>query len=522
MRKGSLFTGAGGADIGAEKAGMKPVFYCEIDKAAAGVIARRSAGLTPIYCDITKFKPDPIKHAVDVIIGGSPCQDLSLAGKRAGLDGERSGLFREMVRICKRLRSRFVVWENVPGALSSNGGRDFAAVIRAFTGLQVEVQKSGWGNAGFIRTPFPNHRWNIAWRVLDSQYCGVPQRRRRIFLVGSLGDASCAEILFEPESVRGNPAPRRGSRKDVGPTLSARTKGGGGLGTDTELDGGLIAANITTRPYSDASGRESNLIPDVAFSLNAKGGTGRIDGESEIFISVIPGPDATGALCSNGKAAGSATQQDAESGMLITVAHTLRGDGFDASEDGTGRGTPLIPVAYRTSGNCGVMKQGDRTAALNTATDPTQNIVAFNLRGREGDAMPEVSDTASLRAASGGSSRSYVSFSENQRGEIRTSDISPQLSTGGGKPGQGFPAAVGAFGVRRLTPLECERLQGWPDHHTRLKRLVKLEGNQWIPTMRIEMQADGPRYKQCGNGVTSTVMEWICRRIIRIGGVSAR
>jgi len=291
LTKGSLFTGAMGADLGAEEAGMQSAWYCEIDPAAAGVIAYHRPG-SRIYGDITKFKPDPIKDAVDVIIGGSPCQDLSVAGNRAGLDGERSGLFRQMVRICKRLRPRVVVWENVHGALSSNRGRDFAAVIRAFTGLQVEVPEKGWGNAGFVRSPFPEYRWHVAWRVLDSQYCGVPQRRRRIFLVGSLGDASCIEVLFEPESVSGNPPPRREAGQEVAGVLTSRASGGvGGPGAGTDeacagyLQVGSLCANGKAAGSATQQDAESGmLIPDVARCLNAHGGSGRIDGESETFI----------------------------------------------------------------------------------------------------------------------------------------------------------------------------------------------------------------------------------------------
>lgn len=461
MRKGSLFTGAMGADLGAEAAGMTPAWYCEIDRAAAGVIAYHKPHI-PIYADITRFNPDPIRDAVDIIIGGSPCQDLSVAGKREGLDGERSGLFRQMVRICKRLRPRFIVWENVPGALSSNKGRDFAAVLRAFTGLQVEVPKDGWGNSGAVRSPFPEYRWHVAWRVLDSQYCGVPQRRRRIFLVASFGDASCVEILFEPESVRGDSPPSRKAREgascDVAPCLR-------GSGNGTERTG-------------DSRGRDCVVATEVARCLT--GSNQRIDYETETFIP--------------------------------TVARTLTSK-HDGSPDAEGRGFEVVATSYRTSGNCGAMEQGDKTAALNTATDPCQQIIAFNLRGREGGAMPEASEVASIRSAEGGSSRSYVAFSENQRGELRESEVFPQISTGGGKPGQGFPAVRAGFGVRRLTPRECERLQGWPDDHTIHSAVVKLEGNRWIATDKTKEQADSPRYKQAGNGVTADVMEWICRRI---------
>lgn len=424
MKKGSIFTGAMGADLGAERAGMTPEWHCEIDRAAAGVIAHHKPD-HPIYADISKFKPDPIRDAVDVIIGGSPCQDLSVAGKREGLDGERSGLFREMVRVCKRLRPRFIVWENVPGALSSNAGRDFAAVLRAFTGLQIEVPKEGWGNAGFVRSPFPEYRWHVAWRVLDTQYFRIPQRRRRIFLVASFGDASCVEILFEPESVSGNPPPSResweGIAADVAPCIRGSGNGTERVG-DSRGQDCVIADSITTRPYADNLSQERNLIPETARCLSTS--NQRIDAETETFI----------------------------------------------------------PTAYRTSGNCGVMEQGDKTAALNTATDPCQNIIAF---------------------------------AENQRGEIRESYTMPQLTTGGGKPGQGYPAVSGRMGVRRLTPRECERLQGWPDDHTLYSATVKLEGNRWIPTGQTKEQADSPRYKQTGNGVTADVMEWICRRIMQ-------
>jgi len=221
-----------------------------------------------------------------------------------------------------------------------------------------------------------------------------------------------------------------------------------------------------------------------------------------------------GCLSANGKAAGSATQQDAENGMLVT--HTLRGEGFDASEDGTGRGTPLVAVplqevgkrtgtstddpragigigtdgdpmytlqagaqhgiatAYRTSGNCGAWDTGDRTDALTTGTDPNSHILAFNLRGREGGAMPEMADVASLRAASGGSSRSYIS----------------------------------ASAVRRLTPEECELLQGF------------LKGYTFIPiNKKGKMAADGPRYKSLGNSMAVPCMEWIGRRIAMVDAI---
>jgi DNA (cytosine-5)-methyltransferase 1 len=238
---GSLFAGVGGFDQGFDRAGMECRWQVEWDKNCQKLL-RQKWPTAKHYEDITKVRAADLER-VDVICGGSPCQDLSVAGKRAGMAGGRSGLFHEMVRICKRVRPRFVVWENVDGAFSSNEGRDFAAVLRAFTGIAVEVPSDGWGRAGFIKTPFPEWRWNCAWRVFDAQYFGVPQRRRRVFVVASAGDGRCAEILFEPESLRGDSPPSRGAGERITGTISSRTEGGGGLGTDFEIGGGLQITN---------------------------------------------------------------------------------------------------------------------------------------------------------------------------------------------------------------------------------------------------------------------------------------
>ncbi|MDE2354781.1 MAG: DNA cytosine methyltransferase, partial [Betaproteobacteria bacterium] len=278
-------------------------------------------------------------ESIDLLVGGTPCQSFSIAGLRGGLGDERGNLALEYLRLADRLRPRWLVWENVPGVLSSNEGRDFGSIL----GGMVEL---GYG---------------IAYRVLDAQHFGVPQRRRRVFVVGYLGDwRRAAAVPFERESLRGDSPPRRETGK-IAPTIPSHSSAGGGLGTDFDCDGGLIA-------------------------------------------------------------------------------HSLRGEGFDASEDGTGRGTPIVPVA-------------------------------FALRGREEGAQPEVHDdgltVGSLRAGSGGSSRDYL-------------------------------AARSA--VRRLTPRECERLQGFPDDYTA------------IP-YRNKPAADGPRYKALGNSMAVPCMAWLGQRI---------
>lgn len=343
------------------------------------------------------------------------CQSFSIAGKRLGLDDPRGNLTLEFFALAERVRPRWIVWENVPGVLSHDDGRTFGTVL----GLM--------GECGF--------RW--AYRVLDAQYVrvgrfrrAVPQRRRRVFLVGYSGtaDINPAAVLFDRESLRGNPAPRRQAGEGIAPTLAARTRGGGGLGTDFDCDGGLIAGQV-------ASTLETTC-PDYS----------RADG-------------------------------------FNMIAHSLRAEGFDASEDGTGRGTPIVPVqhpvaiqerAVSENPDAGPDGKGWRNdgAAYTLEARATVQAVAFDMRGREGGAMPEgPHDTANIRAASGGSSRSY--------------------------------AASAAWGVRRLTPRECARLQGFPDDWA----MIPWRGKP------AEECPDGPQYRCYGNSMAVNVMCWIGERL---------
>jgi len=400
------------------------------------------------------------------------------------------------------------VWENVPGVLSIDDGRTFGA----FLGMLVQL---GYG---------------LAWRVLDAQFFGVPQRRRRVFVVGCAGNwRASAAVLLEFAGLSGYPSPRRETREDLAPCLSARTHGGGGLGTDFDLDGGLIqqafGGNNTSGPI------------DVSTAANACAtASGRIDFETETFI-----------------------------------VHSLSSEGFDASEDGTGRGVPLIAGTLSTRyGDASGRDLSDSSAIL---------PVAFNLRGREGGAMPEVSESASLRASAGGSTNSYIAFSAKDHG-ADADEIAPTLrsmghdashANGGGQlaiaftlhgsdgtasiasstdvagslrtraPGsienssttavlqeqsvaspqpdscdkqvdhsycsRGSPNLLHApMAVRRLTPRECERLQGFPDDYT----LVEYRG---------KLAADGPRYRSLGNSMAVPVMRWIGERIAAVDAI---
>ncbi len=420
---GSLFAGAGGFDLGFDAAGMVCLWQCEKDKNCQKLL-RSKWPRAKLYEDITTLKA-AVTATVDIICGGSPCQNLSVAGARAGLVGSRSRLFFDMVRICKQQRHRggakFIVWENVDGAFSSNSGRDFACILRAFTGVQVEVPADGWGRAGFVKTPFPAWRWNCAWRVFDAKYFGVPQRRRRVFLVASAGDGSCAEILFEPESMRGDSATSGETREGIAGSLAARAHGGGGLGTDFETGGGLIpevaspllaGENRTggDRPPGSTVDNADSLIPVVAWALQERDEKG--------------------------------SDSNHKPGHLIPVmAFENRSRGDD------GRGYDRPPAVMD---NC--------SPTLNTAKTP---CVAFN---------PQA---AGKQSTIGADKDSFAAINCSTR--LGVSDFR---------------------GVRRLMPIECERLMGWGDGHT--------SGFK-----------DAIRYRMCGNGVAAPVAEWIGRRIVQ-------
>jgi DNA (cytosine-5)-methyltransferase 1 len=390
----SICSGIEAASVAWHPLGWRAVAFSEIEPFPCAVLAHHFPS-APNFGDMTKFKewPDAV---FDVLVGGTPCQSFSVAGLRKGLDDPRGNLMLTYLAIAERYRPVWLVWENVPGVLSSNKGRDFGTFLGA-------LAKLGYG---------------FAYRILDAQHFGVPQRRRRVFVVGYLGDWRCAAaVLFERESLSGNPAPRRETRQDIAHTISARTRGGGGLWTDFDCDGGLIAST-----------------GDIAHCLNA-GGMGRQDFESETLIT-----------------------------------HSLRADGFDASEDGTGRGTPLTVVP--------ILEAGARTGV--STTDPR----AGSGIGESGDPMYTLQS----------GKQHAVAFHENQRGE---------LTPNGGRSG----IDVGAVAVRRLTPRECERLQGFPDDYT----LVPFRGKP---------AADGPRYKALGNSMAVPVMRWIGERIQLVEGAA--
>jgi DNA (cytosine-5)-methyltransferase 1 len=244
----SLFSGFGGAELAFAQLGMECVAVCEIDPAACRVLSYRYPSI-PNLGDITTITEEQIKSLgkIDLVIFGFPCQDLSVAGKRAGLKDKeggntRSGLFFDAMRVVRWSGARWSVAENVPGLFSSEQGRDFATVVGEMSGVRVDVPDGGWSNSGFLASS----EGIVEWAVLDAQFFGVPQRRRRVFALRDSGDwASRPPILLEPESLLGHPAPRLGASRSHHPCakpwrrwpwIRLRLRRGGQLA----LDGGAI------------------------------------------------------------------------------------------------------------------------------------------------------------------------------------------------------------------------------------------------------------------------------------------
>lgn len=280
MRFLSVCSGIEAVSVAWEPLGWQAVAFSEIDPFACAVLKTRHLGVTNLG-DMTKINGEEYRGAVDLVVGGTPCQDFSVAGKRAGLAGERSRLALHFARLVGEISPRWILWENVPGAFSTNGGRDFGQFIAA-------LEKFGYG---------------LAWRTLDAQYFGVPQRRRRIFLVGYFGDGRpAAAVLFEPHCLRGDSAPGgkagahvtqaltgslgAGGADDnraqgnfyvpqiVGQAMSAKwSKGTSGPAGDEHHN--LISASLTTKPWADNAAQESRLVVsqygDKAAALTCEG-----------------------------------------------------------------------------------------------------------------------------------------------------------------------------------------------------------------------------------------------------------
>ena len=399
-------------------------YQSEIEPFPAAVLAHRFPDAINLG-DMTKFEEWPDAN-VDVLCGGTPCQSFSVAGLRRGLADPRGNLMLTYLAIARRYQPKWLVWENVPGVLSSNGGRDFGALLR------------GLGELGY----------GFAYRVLDAQYvrtCGfefaVPQRRRRVFVVGYLGDwRRAAAVLFDGESLSGNPPPRReagqGTSHAVAPSLTSSgrgvERGGDSRGQDPVI--AQPVAPTLNAHFGDKMGLENQHInqgggcslPPVSMSLNAHGA--RLDAESETLLPTTGGG--------------------------FEVAHSLKGEGFDASEDGTGRGTPIVPVVTDTLVSNGDAHSGFRDEKGLVPVAIQERAVSENPdNGPDGMGVRDDGASYTLEART---TSQAVAFAQNQRGELRTSEVSPQPTTGGGKPGEGYPAVLQDMEIRNADAYEAD------------------------------------------------------------------
>lgn len=264
---GSCFAGIGGFDLAFERAGMVVKWQCERDKHAIKILRRHFPG-AKIIEDIRDVNKESAE-SVNVICGGFPCQDVSLAGKRAGLAGGRSGLWFEFARVINEFNPRIAVIENVPGLLSSHAGKDFAVIIGGLTGVIPAIPDGGWENAG-IAWGYPD-RYKVCWRVFDSQYDGVAQRRRRVYIVASLRDGSAAEILFDREGMQWDSQKVGEPREETAFTLRASAKGSvqNGYG---QINGNLIAGTLDRKSCSADRGCNGNETDFLAYTIQQNDG----------------------------------------------------------------------------------------------------------------------------------------------------------------------------------------------------------------------------------------------------------
>lgn len=538
---GSLFSGVGGMDMGFDTH-MDCVFQVEWDKHAQSILRRHWPDV-PKWGDVQEVNGADLPPC-DVLTFGSPCQDLSVAGKRAGLDGGRSSMFYEAIRIIKEMRNatssrptgpvpRIAVWENVPGALSSNNGADFKSVIDEMVDLGACL---------------------VEWAVLDAQHFGVPQRRRRVFLVAIFDPATanrCPDPLLPvSEGRRGDFAKGRKKGQDVAgsvatsvdagglqPTVGCLTPGahpGSYNGQDAYND--LLIPFVKARRAQNDTDDETWIKGEVTPTLNAfdNGGESRATVLMPVAYSIREDAKANSfsatetdtALCLNGLVPSPQSHhaqifiaepipiQDgreiekrqngfgiADEGSPMYTVNTTGGQSvaqpiiFDGTRhDDFRMDTEIVPTLKQRMGTGGgqvpmvaepvtVFQPGTMIRLGGGVSDDI--VPTLRAEAKRGDNEPHIAQPYSFDTQFGSNANVFT-------------DLSPTL-----KASQQSPSVSTSLAVRRLTPLECERLMGWNDFHTR-----------W--TDEGKEQADTHRYKQCGNGVAAPVARWIAGHLKEI------
>ena len=549
---GSLFDGSGGFPLGGLISSITPVWASEIEPFPIRVTTKRLPQVKH-YGDISKMNGAEIPP-VDIITFGSPCQDMSIAGKRDGLSGSRSSLFYEAVRIIKEMRCktngqkpRFIVWENVPGAFSSANGEDFRAVIEEIVHIKdstchVPRPDTGrWESAG---AAILGDQFSLAWRVLDAQYWGVAQRRRRIFLVADFGGLTAPKILFEQERLPGDPAEGQDQGKGVTAAAgnSSADSGGSRVAEEKQVDifavhidqreetinlngisGALMATtNLQMQTFVAGGMRKfESAEKEECLCLNDQGGE-RMDVSVDVTATLRAGMSGHPPLVM-GIQQGSAGAEETPDLALTEEAETggnnqqilFENHGIDARYTGPHEVAPTMSARYGTGGN-NVPLVSDM---------PESYCIAGNIIDREvqngGNGLgcqPDISYTLT-------SADRHAVFSRQRSDEFLQNRVTATQSARQHKDAtdlvcEPYQNTVGTIGytdhkginnqyvsedkcivenrklIRRLTPLECERLQGFPDHWT-----------------DIPGASDSARYKALGNSVAIPCVDFVLRGI---------
>ena len=448
-------------------------WFAEIEKFPKAVLAHRYPDV-PDLGDFTtqEFMNYARPNPVDVFIGGTPCQGFSVAGQRRGMDDDRSGLARTFIEVCRQTQPTWVVWENVPGCLSTDGGRDFGAFIGALVQL-------GYG---------------ICYRILDAQHFGVPQRRRRVFLVGHSGGSwrPPFAVLFERESLQGDTTPSRKTRE--------RT-----------------ASCFVTSP--DGTGKRSETSPTV--DGRAKDGPRRNQGGVIVthrmnLLGLKEGAEKTEVAGRQAASHGDLDPRQTQESLLVSQQPNLCPPLQEGRPDTDGLNKDSAPYVmcfnWQSGGDCRQNPQEERTDALHQSQTPAVTIPINSMaaqgrpsdEGRMGSGIGKDGEPMNTLSSAHHHAVAVIKTSDTSaNGSNHQEDIAYTIDTANGQAGQPAPAQMR---VRRLTPKECERLMGFPDSFTR------------IPYRNKPASAcpDGPRYKALGNSIAVPVLAWIGQRLEKV------
>lgn len=470
----SVCSGVEAASLAWMPLGWKAAWFSEIEPFPCEVLKQRFPDV-PNLGDMTKIKGEEYRGKIDLLVGGTPCQDLSIAGNRAGFGGKRSSLALDFVRLAYESGCKWIVWENVPGVFSARGGGDFAAFLSLLSGSKVEIPGGGFATSGFVCNA-RRDRYGLAWRVLDAQFTrvpgfsfAVPQRRRRVFVVGYFGDwTRAAEVLLEPDRMQWDSPPRR-------------TKGAG-------------VARCITGSTGGASGKEQQhtFISGEGMPLNALA----VDGYNAAISDQVFGTVDTRCKNVNGPTLVMATgQANAE----VTVQHS---PALNCNHE-----QPIVCAGF--SGGQGAKAGGigyeDEVApTIRSAESGIDTAKSIRMRaGKPGGGKGAlIGDDLSHTLATGNDQTVVYTVHGAQTPLGISEDGAPMNTvTAASVPGVGWQATV-----RRLLPIECERLMGFTDNWTRISWRGKPE----------EKCPDSHRYKACGNSMCVNVMRWIGMRIEQV------